>query len=416
MLTRNEPRDLLTALASRELKATYRLLLAAGYAGRLTANPPGGGARSVLIIRADAIGDFVLFLPALKESCRAYAGAKITLLVSQESEDLAKSTGVDEVISLDRRRYRRSLLYRLWLIRQLRKRQFSVAINPIYSREPSTDELLYCCGAQERIACTGDVNNIPSDVKHRDNAYSTRIIPLRSGIITEVERNREFVERLTGRKLSDEESLPRITPSDTQMNEARQLLLSEGVDLEGERLVVIFPGASNAIRMWPAERFAALTNRIAETYRTHILICGAPSDHEIQEAVSSKMSAPVVRLAGKTDLLQLAAIFKHSVLYIGSETGPLHLAVAVGTPTVCILGGGHFGRFYPYGDLRKHRAVFQKMDCYHCNWECIYEVPHCIRDITVEAAWETVQRMFEEVILPARVTDKPRDAVLERSP
>jgi ADP-heptose:LPS heptosyltransferase len=128
------------------------------------------------------------------------------------------------------------------------------------------------------------------------------------------------------------------------------------------------------------------------------------------------MSAPVVRLAGKTDLLQLAAIFKHSVLYIGSETGPLHLAVAVGTPTVCILGGGHFGRFYPYGDLRKHRAVFQKMDCYHCNWECIYEVPHCIRDITVEAAWETVQRMFEEVILPARVTDKPRDAVLERSP
>src|SRR5258707_12515807 len=100
------------------------------------------------------------------------------------------------------------------------------------------------------------------------------------------------------------------------MNEARQLLLGEGVDLEGERLVVIFPGASNAIRMWPAERFAALTNRIAETYRTHILICGAPSDHEIQEAGSSKMSPPVVPFAGRPDLLQHVANFKHCGLHL----------------------------------------------------------------------------------------------------
>ena len=416
MLFRTGIRHRLAALAAPELKATYRLLLAAGYAGRRAANPPGGVARSLLIIRADAIGDFILFMPALKELCGAFADAKITLLVSQESEALAKRfSHVDEVISLDRRTYRRSLLYRIRLIRQLRRRRFSVAINPIYSREPSTDELLYCCGAQERIACEGDVNNISPSVKQRNNRYCTRIIPSSTGIITEVERNREFVKQLTGRDLSGEETLPRIRLSDTQMSEARQLLLREGINPEVEQLVAMFPGASNEIKMWQPERFAALANYIAETYKARILICGAPSDRETQEAVASKVSAPVVRLVGKTDLLQLAAILKYSALYIGNDSGPLHLAVAVGTPTLCILGGGHFGRFYPYGDPQMHRVVFQKLECFHCNWLCPYEVAHCIRDITVEKAWRAVRRMFEEVVTRSRYLEKPSLSMLGAS-
>jgi ADP-heptose:LPS heptosyltransferase len=407
-MERSGPLHPLRVLAARELKAAYRLLLAAGYAGRLAANPPDGVARSVLIIRADAIGDFVLFMPALKELCRTFAGAKITLLVSQESEALAKRfSHVDEVISLSRRRYRRSLLYRLRLIRQLRQRQFSVAINPIYSREPSTDELLYCCGAQERIACSGDVNNISPSAKRRNDSYCTRIITSSDGIITEVERNREFVEQLTSRKLSLEDSLPRIRLSDAQMGEARQLLLREGVDPELERLVVIFPGASNEIRMWPAEHFAVLASRISETYKARILICGAPSDRETQEAVAARVSAPVVRLAGRTDLLHLAAILNYSALYIGNESGPLHVAAAVGTPTLCILGGGHFGRFYPYGDPQRHRVVFEELECFQCNWLCPYEVSRCIHEITVEKAWRAVREMFEEVVTRSRYLEKP---------
>jgi ADP-heptose:LPS heptosyltransferase len=277
-----------------------------------------------------------------------------------------------------------------------------VAINPIYSREPSTDELLYCCGAHERIACSGDVNNISPSVKQRNNRYCTRIILSSAGIISEVERNREFVEKLTGRELSVGQSLPRIRLSDTQMSEARQLLLHEGVDPEVEQLVVIFPGASNEIKNWPPERFAALANFMVETYKARILICGASSDWETQEAVASKVSATVVRLVGKTDLPQIAAILKYSALCIGNDSGPLHLAAAVGTPTLCILGGGHFGRFHPYGDLHRQRLVYKEMDCYHCNWNCIYDRALCIQDITVDDVRDVVQQMMHEVVLAER--------------
>ena len=246
------------------------------------------------------------------------------------------------------------------------------------------------------------MNNISAAVKERNNRYCTRIIPSRSGNIPEVERNREFVERLTGRELSVEASLPRITLSETQLHAARQLFLRQGVDPEVEQLVVIAPGASDEIKMWPPERFASLANRIAETYRAHIVICGAAFDRETQEAVASRVSAPVVRLAGETDLGQLAAILKYSALYIGNDSGPLHLAAAVGAPTLCILGGGYFGRFYPYGNRQIHRAVFQELECFHCNGLCPYEVPHCIHKITVEQAWNEVRRIFAEVVTPSR--------------
>jgi ADP-heptose:LPS heptosyltransferase len=382
----------------------YRVPLAVKYAGSTSTNGRSGYTQSVLIIRGDGgIGDFVLFLPALKALRQHFAGSRMALLVGSESEKIASAfADVDEVISFEVRRYRLNLAYRIRLIRQLRSHGFDIALNPIYSREPLTDELLYCSGAKQRIAFEGNLDNIDIRTKTANNAYFTRVIDSQAGRVSEIERNRQFVERLTAATISGEESLPRISLSDAQLDKARQLFRREGLDPETERLVVLFPGASHAIKQWPAERFAELANRIAKTYDTRILICGAPSDRETQELVTSKVSAPVVHLAGKTDLLQLAAVLKQSALYIGNDTGPLHLAAAVGTPTLCILGGGHFGRFYPYGDQRMHRAVFHELECFHCNWACPYEVSYCIHEITVDEVWQSVKRMFDEVLLAGR--------------
>ena len=57
------------------------------------------------------------------------------------------------------------------------------------------------------------------------------------------------------------------------------------------------------------------------------------------------------------------------------------IAIAAGIPTVGIMGGGQAFRFYPYGDLEKHRVVYKRMDCYDCNWHCIYQEPLCIIEI-----------------------------------
>src|SRR6266567_2497420 len=396
-LTRNRLRSASTSAA----KSLYSWIVRWKYAKRLGHPPKGDGPRGMLVIRTDAIGDFILFLPALGHLRRTYPNETIALLVDEQVANLAREwSSADEVLTCNMQRYRRELSYRFRVIEALRRRKFRMAIYPAHSREPNADEILSCCGAKKRIARAGDLNNIRASVKRKNNAYFTRIVSSRPEIISEVERNREFVEQLTGRQLSANDSLPRITVTEGQMQDARQLLLREGVEPNIDLQVVLFPGASNGIRAWSAERFAELGDRIARTYGARILICGSPSDRDTEGAVASGMSTPVVRFAGKTSLIQLAAILRQSALYIGSETGPLHLAAAVGTPTMCILGGGHFGRFYPYGDLNRHRMVFQNMDCYQCNWQCIYDTVRCVQDISCDAVWRETQGMMEEVVLP----------------
>jgi len=89
-------------------------------------------------------------------------------------------------------------------------------------------------------------------------------------------------------------------------------------------------------------------------------------------------SAKTRDLRGKTSLEELAREIAWADLFLGVDTGPAHLAMALGKPAVVVLGGGDYGRFFPYGNAR---AVIQRMDCFQCHWECRYERALCLHDI-----------------------------------
>jgi len=98
-------------------------------------------------------------------------------------------------------------------------------------------------------------------------------------------------------------------------------------------------------------------------------------------------------------------LLSQSQLIISNDTGTAHISSAVGTPTVCILGGGHFGRFAPYPDLpgqtNYFNTVYHKMACYGCNWECVYhlkkdEPAPCVSNISVDAVWQEVEKIIED--------------------
>ncbi len=88
------------------------------------------------------------------------------------------------------------------------------------------------------------------------------------------------------------------------------------------------------------------------------------------------------------------SLLRRARLYFGGETGPLQLALAVGTPVVCLLGGGRFGRLFPAGDPRRNRAVHLGMDCFGCNWRCRYDSIRCIQEIGEEHAWRELAALL----------------------
>ena len=131
-----------------------------------------------------------------------------------------------------------------------------------------------------------------------------------------------------------------------------------------------------------------------------VLALGAGADKNTNQKIIEDLGVRAINLAGETTLRQTAAILKRCRLGIGTETGSAHIACAVGTPNVVILGGGHFGRFMPYSPLTS--IVCLPLECYGCNQQCKYSRVHCIKDINPDVLAKAVRQTLE------KPSEKPR--------
>jgi len=168
---------------------------------------------------------------------------------------------------------------------------------------------------------------------------------------------------------------------------------------------VLVPGASTQFKRWEAEKFMNILNMISDFSDMVCVICGNNNETSMAESISSKTKSKTIIVTGQTDLLKLSNIVNYSKFVIANDTAAIHIATALNVPSVCILGGGHFGRFAPYPEsLGKDRnlpiCVYNQMPCYNCNWKCIYTEdktkPYpCIRSITVEQVWKKVKPLID---------------------
>jgi ADP-heptose:LPS heptosyltransferase len=147
----------------------------------------------------------------------------------------------------------------------------------------------------------------------------------------------------------------------------------------------IFIGTSHWQRRWGAAKWKQLleTQNVAE----HVVIFGSGENEALAREICSSgggRRSNVTNLAGKTTLRQLAACVRRCRCFVSTDSCGLHFAVGMRIPTVGILGGYHYGRFYPWGDPRINRVACVQMDCYHCNDICLYEDLRCVQEITPE--------------------------------
>lgn len=352
--------------------------------------------KTVLVVRLDHIGDFILWMPAAKELRTLYPATewRLILLANQTWADIVRELNIfDDVLPIDRQRLFMNPVYRFRALCQSRRAGAHVAIQPTYSRDILRDDaLIRASGAEQRIASLGDCSNTMPWLKSLADRTYTRLVSATAKPIHELERNAEFVAGLGGVNKLDLPSLPVSTT----------LLPSI---LEGIVYFILFPGASWAGKQWPTTRFAELAARIGQHTGWACVICGGVADVVTAQKIQTLVAPPVINLAGKTDVRELLATLARSRLVITNDTSAAHMSPAVGTPTVCILGGGHYGRFLPYSltdDLPNMAVVNKPMECYNCNWRCIYPVDPgdalpCVAQISVEAVWQAVCKLLPAV-------------------
>lgn len=346
----------------------------------------GASAKKVLIVRSDSIGDFVIFSGALPYYRRIYPNAELALVVPEGVANLAQACPfVDEVITFDRGKMLSQPGYAADFIHHLRGRQFTVAICPAFSRDKVSDFIAINSGAAERITCSGDTANLPADAIKANNLQYTQVVPMSEGVALETFRNEEFLKGL-GVEL-DGPYRPTVWITQADEDAADQLLNHRAL----KNPVVIAPFAQQDIRNWPAENWATLISMYPDV---PVVICGTEKDGRAAETIIHLANHPNTHnLCGLTTVRHLAALIARTRLCISSESAAAHLAAAVNRPHVVLVGGGHFGRFLPYSP--QTRMVFNRMECYNCNWQCKYGRDiRCIATISVDM----VKRAVNEAI------------------
>lgn len=347
----------------------------------------------LLIIRLDAIGDFMLFLDTFKEFRKLYPADKweITLLGNKIWADLTINLPyADRYWFIDRNMFHRNPFYRYKILNRVKKAGFDAVIQPSISREYAFgDSIIRISNASDRIGSLGDFSNITPQKKHKSDRWYTKLIPVSGQTVIEIERNAEF---LRGLGLREFQASSPVYPEDS----LHELPLNPYYNID-KPYFVIFPGASSAVRMWQESGFADVAECIHKQTGWAPVLCGGISEKLIaQKVISFRTELPWKNFAGETTLVHLLKILKNAKLLVANETSVVHLASSVGCPTICIMGGGHFGRFFPYGNPDRNHIVYKKMDCYGCNWLCIYSRVRCIEEITSEDVWQEVNKVLEK--------------------
>jgi len=223
-----------------------------------------------------------------------------------------------------------------------------------------------------------------------DRWYS-RLIPAKTGPLMELERNAEFLKGLGHQKV-------RIAKPCLNTRAAMPVNFSAG------HYYLICPGASSEIRRWPWQSYAALVERIYEKTGMVGVLSGSAEEAEIGVLIEKSVKSPLLNFVGKTSVEELVALIQNAKFMVGNETAAIHIAVAVSTPSVCILGGGHYGRFAPYppdlpGNGPLPVIVDSKMDCFGCNWQCARNgggklAAPCISEIKVADVWSSLKTII----------------------
>lgn len=352
---------------------------------------------TVLAVRLDAIGDFVLWVEAAKQLRELYPKPRyhLTLLGNEAWTDLAEClNSFDRVISVNRGQFLHDIRYRASFLKQIRNAGFETVIYPAFSREfLCGDTVVRACGSKERIGFVGDHSNITPWLKRITDRWYTRLIRIENDSGVEIVRNSQFMAALG-----------------VQGSKAKKPVMSipkswSPAELRDIPYVVLFPGASWAGRRWPADHFVQIARRVYQRTGWMALVCGGAEEAGLANKFAQD-DFPVQNWIGRTSIKELAGIIAGARMVMTNETSATHLAIATNVPVVCMLGGGDYGRFLPLpadeGEEKSRIAtVSHQMPCFGCRWRCIYEVADgepapCIKNISMEKVWMQVDRLMEK--------------------
>jgi heptosyltransferase-1 len=335
------------------------------------------GFKNILVIKPSSLGDIVLALPALSALRRSFPDAKITWLVRPEFAPLLENhPHLTETMLFDRRFLGKAwfhpgaLLSLLSLIRRLRRGVFDLVID--LQGLFRTASLAWLSGCKRRfgMASAREFAHIFYTHKTQRDQNSIHVVDYYLKMV-----------RAAGASQTEAEFLLPIDSSAT--DSVKGLLKTHGI--RPDNYAVFVPGSAQKSKCWPTHNFAALAEKMAVEFGLSIILAGAEAERPITEEIINGTSARVTDFAGITSLPELTALFKTARIVVSNDTGPGHIAAALGVPLVMIFGPSNPVRLYPY----KRPETLAAVDPFGRGLKLQSSDPaHAIDAITVDEVYE----------------------------
>lgn len=308
---------------------------------------------SLLIIKTSSFGDIICALPTLRALRAAFPQARIGWVVDSRFRDVVRcDPQITQVYAVPLRHWRGHVRELLEVIRTLRRERYQMCLDlqgllksGVLSRLAAPGVILQMAGDNlGRLQWLAPAQRIPHTGQHA------------------VERMLALAAAL-GADVSHPTFGFHVPPPARQY--AETLLAEHDFGARGP-LVALNPGASTAYKTWPPERFAALARRLREDLDARVVVLGGPTETTVAQAIARHGGAGVLCTAGRTDYLQLAAVLERCETVVTGDTGPMHLAVALGKQVVGLFGPTNPALTGPYGSghvIIRHSVPCQPWPC-----------------------------------------------------
>lgn len=350
---------------------------------------------SILLLRLRLIGDVVFTTPAIAALRRRYPDARITYLVEAPAEPVVRHhPDLSEILVVERPRGLARARYDLWLARRLKAKRFDLVID--FHGGPRSGFLTWATRAPLRIGY---------DLPGRRWCYTTRVpwtrslVPPRHSVL-----NQWALLEPLGIDAPDRSRDAVTMPIDAEAQRRVRTRLEKAGIAPSAPIIVLHVSAGNPFRRWPAQSFAQTAATLASSDRSRrIVITSGPSEAAAAEAVADAArtlagdAADGIVRTGEFDLSELRALVERASLYIGGDSGPLHIAATSRTPIVALFGPTLPDRSLPWrdGSIGAIAVDAGELPCRPCHQrQCVPGDFRCLTMISPNMVVDAAERLL----------------------
>ncbi|MCC6473465.1 MAG: glycosyltransferase family 9 protein [Burkholderiales bacterium] len=337
----------------------------------------------ILAVSSTALGDTLLSTPALRSLREGYPGARISFLVHSDLAAMFRAhPRIDELIP-----YHGGWRRFLRLALALRARRFDLACI-LHGNEPQATPLAYLSGARFLF-------KLPNTSRSRFLLANAQPVRDGSEFAHGVDERLETARLAGGTRTDRRMELP---VGEDSRRALAAMLRARGI-AAGRPLVALQAGASTRSRRWAPSRHAELGRRLlAARERLHLVLTGSSSERALAADIAAAIGSPRVwNAAGEVPIEHLPALLERCDALVSGDTGPMHLALAVGTPVVALFAVSDARRSGPACDLERHRVIQKWRTCDPClSKRCPYNEPVCMKNIAVDEVLAAANAVLDE--------------------